>query len=129
MDDVEIRVAYYSGGGINSRHRLQRLLQHLHHIINSIYRPPDDPGKTQGTKISEEPKIPQRERASWPIEAPKRVPMREESMREEDSTFEDPQREVKKPMRKEREREKWIIEKTRRMEDKRMTLRRKNPVE
>ena len=51
-----------------------------------------------------------RDRSSWTIASTKRGPIREE-----DVTFDDLQKEVKKPIRKARERAAWISETIRRL--------------
>ena len=45
----------FGQGGLNSRHRIQILLQRLHQVIKIIDRPPDDPGGTQEGWSKEKP--------------------------------------------------------------------------
>ena len=65
-----------------------------------------------------------RERASWPIAAPNRGPMRKE-----DSSFGDFKKDVNNPTRKARARVAWISETTWRLVDHIKSLRRKHNVE
>ena len=65
-----------------------------------------------------------RDRAYCPIADPGRVPIHEE-----DTTFDNLQKEVKKPTRKAQERATWISEATWRLSDQRTDLRRSHPMD
>ena len=57
MEDVEIWEVHYGQGGLNYRHGIQRLLQHLHQGSKSIDGPLDDTRGTQGGTRKDKPQV------------------------------------------------------------------------
>ena len=49
------------GGGVHSRLRQPRFLQHQHHGAKGLHRPPDSPSGSEGVRGESEPQLMQEE--------------------------------------------------------------------